>query len=64
MISERSFASKRSVYYIEGVVSKIFDDVRKAMDEGKLVEKLDKQTGQRRYYNQSERKWLRVTQNN
>ena len=52
--------NKHSVYYVNGIVVKSLDDLQKGIDERKLVEKLDKKTGQRRYLDYNEEKWLQV----
>lgn len=57
-LDERAFSSKHSVYYVNGIVVKSFHVLQIAVDEKRPVEKLDKKTGQRRYLDYEQRKWL------
>ncbi|OME55454.1 hypothetical protein BSK59_13330 [Paenibacillus odorifer] len=51
--------SKRKVYYIEGEIVKSNSDLQQGVDERKLVESFDKRTGERRYLDYEECKWLK-----
>lgn len=57
-LSERAFSNKHNVYYVDGITIVSFSDLRIAVDNKKLVEKLDKKTGQRRYLDYDKGKWL------
>jgi hypothetical protein len=53
-----NLGGKHSVYYVEGVIVKTSDDLQKGVTERKLVEKLSKKTGNRRYLDYDKALWL------
>lgn len=57
-ISERSFNSKHSAYYIDGTLIKNYEDIQKGLSDKRLIEKLDMKTGDRRYLDFKKEKWL------
>lgn len=59
MLSERSFRSKHSVYYIKGVRAKFFYLIEQALANGDRVEKLSLKDGDRRYYDYEKKRWLK-----
>lgn len=64
-INDNSFlfcdvGNKHSVYYVDEKTVKSFEAIQTAVDARRLVEKLDRKTGQKRYIDYDESKWLRV----
>ncbi|GAB6989453.1 hypothetical protein JCM16418A_15030 [Paenibacillus pini] len=56
---EFNVTSKRKVYFIEGEIAKSILDLQQGVDDRILVESFDKRTGERRYLDFKEGKWLK-----
>jgi hypothetical protein len=55
-----SLKNKHSVYYVDGLIVKTYDELQKGVDDRRLIERLDKRTGDRRYLDYDVAKWFKV----
>lgn len=64
MLSGKATISKHISYYVDGKLCKTLEGVKDALDSKLQVEKLDKRSGDRRYYDYDKNKWLKVVARN